>query len=114
MLLMVKFSVWMYESEASSSDLEYWGVNIPFCKISSLPPIRIIAGTKDPLIASSWKVHKQLQEIGVAVEFISYCGRHIFFGFPKWWLFGNWRIAGQPCLYDLCDVFNKRLGCCTI
>eukprot|EP00495_Collosphaeridae_sp_1-RS-2012_P004930 TRINITY_DN4288_c0_g1_i1.p2 TRINITY_DN4288_c0_g1~~TRINITY_DN4288_c0_g1_i1.p2 ORF type:complete len:62 (-),score=5.55 TRINITY_DN4288_c0_g1_i1:30-215(-) len=31
--------------------------------ILSLPPIRIIAGTKDPLIASSWKVFKKLQGI---------------------------------------------------
>jgi len=114
MMLMVTFTVWVYESQIVPSEYEYWGVNIPFCKISSLPPTRIIAGTKDPLIASSWKVYKRLQNMGIDAEFVSYCGRHIFFGFPNWWLFGNWRIAAQPCLYDLCDLFNKHLGFNTI
>jgi len=114
MILMCTFSVWMYESQIEQRDYEYWGVNIPFSKIQRLPPTRIIAGTKDPLIASSWKVYKSLQDIGVEAEFISYNGRHIFFGFPNWWLFGNWKIAGQPCLNDLCDLFRSHLGFNTI
>jgi len=114
MILMITFPIWMYESQIESMDYEDWGVNIPFSKISRLPLTRIIAGTKDPLIASSWKVYQRLQDIGIEAEFISYNGRHIFFGFPNWWLFGNWKIAGHPCLYDLCDLFNSHLGCNTI
>jgi len=109
MLLMCKFSVWMYESQLSHEDCGDWGVNIPFSHIKRIPPTRLVAGRQDPLIASSWVVFKKFQEAGLPVEFKTYYGRHIFFGFPTWGLFGNWKVAAQPCLYDLCDLFHTYL-----
>jgi len=110
MILMVKFSVWMYESKISLENYGNWGVNIPVTELVNLPPTRIIAGTQDPLVWSSWKVFRILVDNGFPVEFWCYPGRHIFFGFPSWWLFGNWKVAAQPCLYDLAELFWTHLS----
>jgi len=109
MLLMCKFCVWMYESQLSQEKNRDWGVNIPFTQVERLPPTLIVAGRQDPLIASSWLVFQKLQKAGLPVDFKTYHGRHIFFGFPTWALLGNWKVAAQPCLYDLCDFFRTHL-----
>jgi len=109
MLLMCQFCLWMYESRLSEENSRDWGVNIPFTKVKKLPPTIIVAGRQDPLIASSWLVFQKLQKAGFSVEFKTYQGRHIFFGFPTWALLGNWKVAAQPCLYDLCDFFRMHL-----
>jgi len=109
MLLFCSFATWMYEYRIPD-EASHWGVDLPYLKVKTMPPIFLAAGEQDPLVSTSFHAYNMLRSIcGLDVSIATYPGRHIFFGFPTWWTGGNWKISAQPCLNDLSRFFHEHL-----
>eukprot|EP00516_Mucochytrium_quahogii_P003787 CAMPEP_0203748956 /NCGR_PEP_ID=MMETSP0098-20131031/3692_1 /ASSEMBLY_ACC=CAM_ASM_000208 /TAXON_ID=96639 /ORGANISM=" , Strain NY0313808BC1" /LENGTH=394 /DNA_ID=CAMNT_0050637883 /DNA_START=300 /DNA_END=1484 /DNA_ORIENTATION=+ len=78
--------------------------------VTHLPPIQLQCGSKDVLVLSNRKMHKELLEREHHVEHKEYPSRHCFFGFPPKWLSNeDWHNGSKQVLTEMLRFFAEHV-----